>query len=276
MRIFNKVAIVGTGLIGGSIGLAIKDKKIARQVIGVSRHKKTLLQAKRRGAIDIGSQDIKIIKDADLVILAAPVETIIRMAPKISRMIRKDCIVTDVGSTKEHIVRSLSKIFSHYVGSHPLAGSEKRGITNARGSLFHNSLCLLAPVENTNLRALNKVRRLWQAMGSRVLLISADKHDQALSFVSHLPHVAAFALINCVPPGFLKFASGGLKDTTRIAASDAEIWTDIFSSNRRNISRSIGLFQKDIAKIKSAILNKDQRALGRLLKKAKAKREALK
>jgi len=275
MRLFNKVAIIGVGLIGGSIGQIIKRKKLASTVVGVARHKKTLIQAKKQKAIDSGSTDIKIIKGADLVILAMPVEIIIKLAPAISKIVRKNCIVTDVGSTKQQIVSKLHKIFPYYIGAHPLAGSEKRGIANACDRLFVNSLCLLTPVRNTKPIALKKVKNFWQMMGARVKLVSPDKHDQTLSFISHLPHAAAFSLINCVPQGCLKFAAGGFKDTTRIAASNAEIWSDIFLSNRRNLLKAIALFQDNIAAIKSAISRKDKKALNGLLKKAKTKRENL-
>ena len=140
MKLFNKVAIVGVGLIGGSIALAIKKHRLAHEIIGVSRHTKSLLLAKKMGAIDRGSQDINIIKDADLVILATPVNTIINLAPKILKVIKRACIVSDVGSTKEQIVKILEKIFPNYIGSHPLAGSEKRGIINADPKIFKDSL----------------------------------------------------------------------------------------------------------------------------------------
>src|SRR3989338_7095736 len=156
MRLFNKVAIIGTGLIGGSMALAIKKKCLAHQIIGVSRHKNTLIWGKNSRVIDKGSQDLSIIADADLVVLATPVNTILKLAGIILKFIRKDSIVTDVGSTKKEIVSKLSKIFPNYVGSHPLAGSEKRGLVNASTDIFKNSLCILTPVKNTNPKALKK------------------------------------------------------------------------------------------------------------------------
>jgi prephenate dehydrogenase len=157
MRLFNKVAIVGVGLIGGSLALAIKKRGLAKEVIGVSRRKKTLLLARQRGMIDRGSQDLNIIKDVDLVILAAPVETIIKTAQEVSKIVGPDCIVIDVGSTKEQIVFKLEKLFKHFVGSHPLAGSEKRGVSNACDEIFNNSLCILTPTKHTAASALRKV-----------------------------------------------------------------------------------------------------------------------
>lgn len=275
MRLFNRVAIIGTGLIGGSIALAIKKNRLANEVIGVSRHKKSLLLAKRKGAIDRGSLSLGIIRDADLLILATPVNTIINLAPKISDIVGKDSIVTDVGSTKEEIVLRLEKIFPNYVGSHPLAGSEKRGIINAHPDLFKDSLCILTPTVNTNNRVLNKLKLLWNRIGARTVLFSPPLHDKVLSFVSHLPHIVAFSLIGIIPRQYLKFASTGLKDTTRIAASEAELWADILLSNRKNIVKTIELLEINMARIKSAIQKKNRKGLSLIIKKAKVKREIL-
>jgi prephenate dehydrogenase len=275
MKLFNKVAIVGTGLIGGSIALAIKKKGLSNEVVGVSRHKKNLLLAKRRGAIDRGSQALAIIKDADLLILATPVDTIIDLAPRIAKLVGKDCIVTDVGSTKEEIVPILGKAFSNYVGSHPLAGSEKRGIANAHAGIFKGSLCILTPTKDTPQRALGRIKILWRKLGARAVLLTPETHDRVLSFVSHLPHSVAFSLMNSIPSGYLKFAAAGLKDTTRIAASDSALWVDILLSNRKNILKSMELFQGSLSKIKSAIKKRDKRQLALILKKAQVKRAKL-
>jgi prephenate dehydrogenase len=275
MRLFNRVAIVGTGLIGGSMGLAIKKRKLAREVIGVSRHKKTLSLAKRAHAIDRGSQDLKSIKDADLVILAVPVDTILKLAPAISKIIRKECFVTDVGSTKQGIVAKLNRIFPRFIGSHPLAGSQKRGVLNANFDLFKGSLCILTPAKDTQKTAQEKIKRLWVQLGARVIVLAPQTHDKILSFTSHLPHVAAFSLISAVPKQFLKFASTGLGDTTRIAASEAELWSDIFLSNRGHLLCSIAALESNLSRIKSAIKQRDKKLLNKILKGAKAKRDSL-
>ena len=275
MRLFNKVAIIGTGLIGGSMALAIKKKCLAHQIIGVSRHKNTLIWGKKSHVIDKGSQNLSIIQDADLVVLATPVNTILKSADIILKFIRKDSIVTDVGSTKKEIVSKLSKIFPNYVGSHPLAGSEKRGLTNASTYIFKNSLCILTPTKNTTPKALKKIKNLWNKLGARVIFLDPDTHDRILSFVSHLPHVIAFSLIDIVPDKYLKFGATGLKDTTRIALSDSRVWVDIFLSNRENMLKSIESFQNNLSRIKSAINKRDERTLIKILKKAKGKREIL-
>ena len=275
MRLFNKVAVVGTGLVGGSLAISIKKKGLAGEVVGVSRHAKNIALAVKIGAIDRGSRELGIIKDADLVVLATPVDSIIKLSRKVSRLIRPDCIVMDVGSTKEKIVSCLEGEFANFVGSHPLAGSEKRSIAYAHAGMFKGSLCVLTPTGKTRKPALNKIKKLWESVGARVVLLSPGTHDSILAFVSHLPHVVAFSLINSVPGACLSFASGGLKDTTRIAASDAELWGEILLSNRKNLLRAIGVFQKRLSDIRSALNKEDARSLQRALREAKIKREKL-
>jgi len=274
-KLFNNVAIIGVGLIGGSMALGIKKKGLASRIIGVSRHKSTLIWANKNRVIDKGSQDLRIIQDADLVILATPVNTILNLADLISKFIKEDCVVCDVGSTKAEIVSKLSNIFPNYVGSHPLSGSEKRGIQNASADIFKNSVCILTPTNNTNPMALNKIRRMWRELGARVVLLPPDKHDRILSFVSHLPHIVAFSLIGIIPDEYLRFGSSGLKDATRIALSDSQLWTDIFLSNKKYVMKAIGLLHGNLSQIESAIRKRDRKLLTRTLREAKEKRGIL-
>lgn len=275
MALFKKVAIIGVGLIGGSIAQAIKKKGLAKEIVGVSRHKKTLLLAKKYKAIDSGSQDLNIIRGADLVILATPVETIMNLAAKISPLIDKECIVSDVGSTKQKIVSRLERIFPRFIGTHPLVGSEKRGIVNAHSNTFKDSLCIFTLTSNTDKKALGKLKSLWISLGARLAFLDPKTHDKILSFVSHLAHLAALSLVATVPSRYLKFASTGLRDTTRIAASDSELWADIFLSNQKNIIRAVTDLQENLGKMKSAIDKNDRKLLIRILKEAKVKREIL-
>lgn len=276
MRLFNKVVIIGTGLIGGSLALEIKRKGLALRISGYSRHKSSLILAKKKHIIDDGSLDLSVAKDADLVVLATPVNSILSLAEKIARFVPGDCVVTDVGSTKKEIVSKLSGIFPNYVGSHPLAGSEKRGIANTQTGIFKGSLCILTPVKSTRRKALRTIKALWNNLGAKTVILSPDTHDEILSFVSHLPHAVAFSLIDTVPLNVLKFAANGFKDTTRIAMSDERLWADIFLSNRKNMIGSIDRFQDKLSAIKTAIVKKDANKLMGILKKAKNKREALK
>ncbi|MFH0855233.1 MAG: prephenate dehydrogenase/arogenate dehydrogenase family protein [Candidatus Omnitrophota bacterium] len=275
MRLFNKVAIIGTGLIGGSLGLLIKKNKLAGQVVGVSRHKKSLDLALKMKAIDRGSVSFDIIKGSDLLILAVPVDTLISLKERIRKAAGRNCLVTDVGSTKAQIARHLSAIFPNYVGSHPLAGSEKRGILNAGPGIFKGSLCVLTPDKKTMPGALAKIKALWVKLGARVVCLSPEKHDKVLSFTSHLAHLAAFSLIKSVPLNYLKFASSGLRDTTRIAASDPGLWQGIFLTNKTELLKALRLFELNLKEIKYAIAKNDKGRLAGILKQAQEKRNIL-
>lgn len=275
MRLFKQVAIVGIGLIGGSIALGLKKNELSQEVIGVSRSRKTVLLAKKRKAIDKGSQNIKIIKDADLLILATPVNVTLKLAPLISKIIKKDCIVIDVCSTKALVVSSLEKFFANYIGTHPLAGSEKRGIAAACPGLFEKSICILTPTKNTKPQVMVKAKKMWLKLGAQIVVLPADVHDRILSFVSHLPHIIASSLIRCIPKSYLKLAPSSLKDTSRIAASDSELWSDIFLSNKENIIHSIEVFQRLLRRLKVSLQKEDRRLLTRILTEAKKTREQL-
>jgi prephenate dehydrogenase len=219
---------------------------------------------------------LKIIKGADLLIIATPVDTIIALKDEILKYIDKNCIITDVGSTKEEIVNRLEKALPNYIGSHPLAGSEKRGIVNSCSVIFNGSICVLTPTKKTTSAAFKNIKRLWVSLGARIIVLTPKVHDKVFSFVSHLPHIVAFSLINTVPQELLKFSSGGLKDTTRIAASDTALWKDILLSNKKNSLNALRLFEINLAKIKSAIKNNDKQALEKILFQSKKTRDILK
>ena len=276
MKMFNKVVIFGTGLIGGSMGLALKRKHLAGQVIGFSQHKNNAKLAKKMGAIDRVASSLEVVQDADLVILASPVDSIMDIAPSLAKRLKRDCLVIDVASTKEKIVSRLSSLIPNFVGCHPLAGSEKRGIVNAQVNIFTGSICVITPIASTKKSALNKIESLWRKLGTRVLLLPPARHDRVLAFTSHLPHAVAFSLMGSIPDKFLKISSTGLKDTTRVSGSDQLLWSEIFLSNRKNLLVSIASFQSKLAALKLALENKDTQRLRKILSAAKKKRERLK
>jgi len=278
--IFNQVTIIGVGLIGGSLGLAIKKKRLARQVIGFSRRQKTISQALKLKAIDKGTLDLnKAIKGSDLIVLATPAETIIKLAKLIAKIVKEDCIVTDVGSCKAKIIASLEKNFPKnikFIGGHPLAGSEKKGVVFACPDMFVKSLCILTPTKKTDLLAFKKIKTLWQRLGADIKILSPLEHDKILAFVSHLPHFISFSLIQSVPDKFLKFAPQGLKDMTRIASSDPIIWRDIFSENKKQLLSSIDKFETTLKKIRKLIRSSNGAKLVKVLADIKNKRDNLK
>ena len=272
---FNKVVIIGTGLIGGSLGLDLRKKHLAGQVIGLSRKKKNANLAKKNGAIDLIGSSLNVVRDADLVVLATPVDVIVDIAAKIAGKLKKGCIVIDVGSSKENIVSKISKPIPNFIGCHPLAGSEKKGAANLKANIFNGSVCILTPIAKTNISTLNKIKLLWRKLGAKVVILSPKKHDQILAFTSHLPHAVAFALMGSIPEQFLSMSSGGLNDTTRIAASDANLWSQIFLSNRKNLLPAFYSFQKKFGALKLALEKKDKKGLTKILLKSKEKREKL-
>lgn len=279
MRLFNKVAIIGVGLIGGSIGLELKKKRLAAKVIGVCRHRNSLVLAKKRKAIDLGFLEAeKAVRDADLVILATPISKIISIAEEIAPLLKKGAIVTDVGSTKELIAESLQRIFSQkifFVGAHPLAGLEKRGVKEAKAGLFEDAVCVVTATRKTQNLALNKICRLWKLLGARVIIMEPRRHDRILANVSHLPHMIASALISNLNKKEINFGAGGLRDTTRIASSDPSIWQDIFITNRKEILAAADRFKKQFDKFVIGIRNSHANLLFSLLKEAKRKRDLL-
>lgn len=276
MSMFKKVVIIGTGLIGGSIGLGLKKRRLAKEVIGFSRRLKNARLAKRLRAIDRVGSDLSVVQDADLVILATPVDSIVSFALKISRLVDKKCIVIDVGSTKAAIVRKLSRVIPNFLGCHPLAGSEKKGIRQINGEIFKNSICVITPIRSTAKSTIAKIKRLWQALGARVIALPAKDHDRILGFTSHLPHLLAFTLIDAVPRQFFPFSASGLKDTTRIAASDAGLWSEIFLSNRSNCLDALAVFQTRLLALQLALRKQNKKLLIKILQHASQKRKILK
>lgn len=278
--IFRRIAIIGVGLIGGSIGEAVKKKCLAGSVVGIGRRASSIDEALRRGAIDKGTLDPESgVRGADLVIIATPIGLMPEIVKRMRGSLRKGCIVTDVGSTKSEIVRSLERLMpkgTSFVGSHPLAGSEKRGIAFAQEDLLRGSIVIMTKTKKTNKAALRKLSVFWKALGvGRVVIKSPADHDRIVAEISHLPHIAASALMNSASERSLEFASTGFKDTTRIAASDPAIWRDICVTNKKEIIRALGRYERNIARLKKLIKSGSSARLRREFERSKARREKL-
>lgn len=277
--LFKKVVIIGVGLMGGSLGMAIRKHRLAQEVVGICRHHSSSAEALKNGAVDRTSQDIKnSVAEADCVVLAAPAKAIISLLPVIGTSVRRGCLITDVGSTKETIVETASKHVpphAFFVGSHPLAGSEKKGVVFSSSELFHHATCILTPTDKTNRAAVEKLRELWTKVGAVVKFLTPGEHDKILACVSHLPHLLAYGLIDAIPSEVLPWASGGLKDTTRIAASDPQIWNDICMTNSKHILQSLDDLVKILSVYRKLIVAKDEQNLIEALRKSKNKRDGL-
>ena len=275
--LFDTITIVGVGLIGGSIGLAAKKRGVCRQVRGVGRD-----QAKLRHAIDLGAIDASTLELAQgvsntgLVVFCTPVDRIAEQALSVRTHYLADTIITDAGSTKSAIVQAIEPtLAASFVGSHPLAGSEKQGVEHARADLFVERWTVLTPTARTNPQALAKVERFWQALGSKTRCLSPDEHDRALALTSHLPHLLAAALAGILPADWTDLAATGFRDTTRVAAGDPGVWTPIFQHNRAAVQSALDRLEERLSAFRQAIANDDAAALDQLLAQGKKVRDAL-
>lgn len=263
--IFKRITIVGVGLMGGSLGMAIKKYRLAREVIGLSHRQSALAQALKSKAIDVAFLDVKkAISNADLVVLAAPVDSIIKLFTTINPYLKRGCMVTDLGSAKAKIVEKGERILSvpsFFVGSHPLTGSEKKGVEHASIDLFEGATCIMTPTSKTNQVAKQKVKHFWTKLGMEVKFLSPEEHDEILAYVSHLPHLLAYGLMESVPSKYFEYASQGLKDTTRIAASSPPMWNDICMSNSKNVLNALDQCVEHLAHFRKAIVSGDQKSL---------------
>jgi prephenate dehydrogenase len=279
MPLFNRVTIIGLGLIGGSLGMAIRRNRLARTVVGFSRKGATLRRAKARGAIDLGTTSIeRAVRDAELVILCSPVDTIIPLAKRIAPLMRDGSILSDVGSTKGHIVAILERALPPgipFVGAHPLAGSEQRGIKAAKAKLFDGSVCIVTANRRTDPRALGLVSRLWKSLVARVMIMEPQRHDRLLAAVSHLPHLLAFCLLESTEASALKLAPRSFLDATRVAKSDPKLWDDILLTNRLAIVDAIVRFERRWHTLRTHVLRGDRAKLCRFLASAHAKCDVL-
>ena len=278
--IFKKVTIIGLGLIGGSLALAIKEKKLAKEIIGVSRRKSTIDQAIKKKIVDFATLDLKSgVENSDLVIIAAPVLKITEIAKLVAPFLKKGAILTDAGSTKRYIVKDTEKIASsegvYFVGSHHIAGSEKSGIKSADRDLFKKTCCIVTRTKNTDPKAMTRLKKFWSSLQMQVVTMTPETHDKLLSRISHLPHAASVSLVNSVDRNNLKFAAGGFRDTTRIASGEPVLWKDIFFTNKDNLIKDIEILKKELSKIQAALKNDDQSCLLKLLGRAKVIRDSL-
>ncbi|MGQ0810330.1 MAG: prephenate dehydrogenase, partial [Nitrospiraceae bacterium] len=267
---FKQVAIVGVGLIGGSLGMIIRRQGLADAVVGIGRRVENLKTAVTLGAIDRYVVDPREgIQNADLIVIATPVDTYERHLKTWRTYLRPGAIVSDVGSVKGALVDQAEALMPEsvrFIGAHPIAGKEKVGVAAGSTTLFQGARCILTPTKKTDEEALDTIRALWEAAGSTVVCMDPFLHDKILGAASHLPHVAAFALMNALtdvcdrmtPDLDLRAHSGGgLRDTTRIAASSPEMWRDIFLWNRDNLVALIDTYERHLRQLKQLIQDAD-------------------
>ena len=275
---YNSVAIVGVGLLGGSIGLALRERALANEVIGVGRSMASLEKALDKAAITTATTDLaQGVADADLVIVCTPVNNIAEQVKRVAKACRRDTLITDVGSTKGVIVSELEgdDACGGYVGSHPLAGDHRSGPEYAQSDLFLDRVVVITPTSGTDPARATAVGQFWSQLGARVVTMRPDEHDAVLAFTSHLPHLVAAALAQVTDESFGPFVASGWRDTTRIAAADARLWRQIFAQNRVATLSALDRFQEAIAQLRDAMDAGDDDRLENYLQEARQRRDAL-
>jgi prephenate dehydrogenase len=277
--LFDQITIVGVGLIGGSVGLAVKHRRLARRIVGTGREPKALARAAERGAVDDSTTDLtEAVRNATLVVVCTPVDTIADVVLRSAPLCRPGTIFTDGGSTKHRITSEVEGRLPtgvEFVPAHPLAGSEKNGVANARADLFENRLTILTPGPTTDPAAVDQVERFWQALGSRVTRMDAGRHDRVLAGTSHLPHLAAAAVAGIVPADWLPYSATGFRDTTRVAGGDPEMWAAILSENETAVCLGISALVSRLQQARDLLEAGDRDGLVRWLAEAKRVRDAL-
>jgi prephenate dehydrogenase len=280
---FRKITIVGVGLLGGSIGLAARRRRLAGEVAGYVRRAASLKDCECAGAVDYATTDLlAAVSGADLVILCTPLARMRSLAEQILPALKRGAIVTDVGSVKAGVVRELEPLIArsgaHFIGSHPMAGGEKMGVLAARADLFESAVNILTPTRKSNAAAVRKLERFWKSLGARTLRLDAAQHDLLVSRTSHLPHVVAAALAGMVlspaaPEQQAALCATGFRDTTRIASGSPEMWRDITQANRRNLAKSVDAFVAELKKFQSVLKTGDGKAVENFFATAKSRRD---
>jgi len=280
-----RLAVIGVGLIGGSLALALKAAGAVGEVVGIGRGLANLQTALALGVVDRITQDATDgVRDADLVFLATPVLTLPEVAAAIGPHLKPGAILTDGGSVKGSVAQAIEPLLPagvHFVPGHPIAGTEKSGADAAFATLYRGRRCILTPTARTDSAALDLVRRVWQTAGSEVVLMDVEKHDRVLAAISHLPHMVAYSLVNAVgtydryEENILEYSAGGFRDFTRIASSDPTMWRDIAMSNRDALLEMMERFERFFAELKEDVRMGDGSRLFDFFQRSKESRDAI-
>jgi len=280
---WNKISLIGMGLMGGSLALAVKQKQLALKVHAYVRREASVVEGSKLAIADLISQDLRqVVLEADLIVLCTPLSQMQTLATQMWPHLKPGAVVTDVGSVKSSVVQELEPMIhaakAHFVGSHPMAGSEKTGLAAARADLFHNAICLVTPGAHASADAICAVQNFWKAVGGWPIRMTPELHDDLVSRSSHLPHVVAAELANYVlspahPKEQALVCANGFRDTTRIAAGSPEMWRDISLANRKNLSRVLGVFIEDLQEFQLALERQDVKVVEEFFGKAKQRRD---
>lgn len=279
MSTSKKVVIVGVGLIGGSIGLALRQRGLAAEVVGVGRRQASLDEALAVGAVDRATTDLpEGVADADIVVVVTPVARVVDSVCQALAATGSDTLVTDAASTKATICAEIGQratAADRFVGSHPLAGDHRSGPENARGDLFDGKRVVVTPVAKTPAGIVDRVGEFWESLGADVVEMSPEEHDRALATTSHLPHLIASAVAAATPAEWLPLAATGWADTTRIAAADPELWAQIFEQNEPAVRATLESLIGRLQQVQAELADGDWDKIQDFLQRAKRTRDAL-
>ena len=277
---WRKVTLVGVGLLGGSLGLALKQRKLTRRVEGFVRRPESVQECQKLGVFDAAHLDLATaVRDADLIVFCTPLAQMRQLAERMRPNVAPGALVTDVGSVKVSVVKDLEPLFPEFVGSHPMAGSEKTGPVAASADLFRDAVCVITPTPRSNPKSVERIDELWRSVGAITRRLSPEAHDELVSRSSHLPHVLAAQLVNYVlgadrPKDQALLCANGFRDTTRIASGSPEMWRDIALSNRQNLARELAEFIDALQEVRAALENGDSRRIEEFFAEAKKRRDA--
>jgi len=272
----SKIAIIGLGLMGGSLALGLRGKCAA--LYGIDPHQPTLELALSQHIVDYADNDpAKLLPEADLVILSAPVPAILTLLEQLPTFTSNPCIIMDLGSTKKLIVDSMSRLPERFdpIGGHPICGKEKLSLANAERTLYYAAPFLLTPLERTSKRALSAANQIIEALGAKGKIIDAVEHDRTLAATSHLPFLLASALALSTPEDFSSFVGTGFKSTSRVAGTSSSMMLGVLHSNRENVLTALHGLQNELVNIESALSSNDLNKLEAILKEAQSKYQAL-
>lgn len=285
MPLIRRLAIIGVGLIGGSLARVLREKGEVGEVVGIGRGEANLRKGVELGVIDSYSLDpVAGVADADVVFLATPVCSIAQIVASIAPALAPGAVVTDGGSVKGEIVAPCEEIMpagTYFVGGHPIAGTENSGVEASFPTLYQGKRCILTPTPRTDSRALAKVARMWEIAGSEVVEMDVEKHDHVVAAISHLPHMVAYSLVNAVggydrfAESILKYSAGGFRDFTRIASSDPAMWRDIALMNRTAVLEMMDFFQDYFARLRELVDGSDGDRLYDFFLSSKQSRDAI-
>ena len=279
---WKRVTLVGVGLLGGSLGLALRQRRLAGSVVGYVRRTASIAECTRAGAVERATCDLlQAVEGADLIVLCTPLAQMRALAEQMLPALKRGVIVTDVGSVKASVVQGLESLVAGtgacFVASHPMAGSEKPGVAAASGDLFEGAVCVVTPTRNSNAAALRKVEQLWHSVGGRPLRLTPELHDDLVSRSSHLPYLVAAALTNLVlspahPKEQALLCASGFRDTTRIASGSPEMWRDIALANRKYLAAALEVLISELQGVRRHLRKGQAETLAAYFAQAKLRR----